>query len=122
MDTSLATNGMPELTLSGLATTDTVGGSSATVKNACENLYTYAGNLDTFIENLLAQEEEILRDWEGNAADMLRQQFPGLIDAFRQIPPSIRSISDWASSTMNSYVSTDDATAARISEIMGGTR
>ena len=111
MDTSLATNGMPELTLSGLATTDTVGGSSANLKNACENLYTYAGNLDTFIENLLAQEEEILHGWEGNAADMLRQ-----------IPPSIRSISDWASSTMNSYVSTDDATAARISEIMGGTR
>lgn len=120
MDTSLATQGMPELSLTGLATTDTVGGSSSAVSNACANLDTYATNLDTFIENLLAQEEEILRGWEGTAADMLRQQFPGLIDAFRQIPPSIRSISEWASSTMNSYVSVDDATAVKINEIMGG--
>ncbi len=120
MDTSLATQGMPELSLAGLATTDTVGGTSNIVAESCANLDTYALNLESFIEQLLAQEEEILRGWEGNAADMLRQQFPGLIDAFRQIPPSIRSISEWAGSTMNRYVSVDDETAAKINEIMGG--
>lgn len=122
MNTSLATNGMPELSLSNMAATETVGGSSGVVATACDNLYAHAGSLDAFIDNLTAQKDEILRDWEGDAADTLREQFPGLIEAFTQIPPSIRSIADWATSTMNSYVATDSETAARISQIMGGGR
>lgn len=122
MNTSLATNGMPELTLSNMAVTDTVGGSSGTVAAACDNLYTCAGSLDTFIDNLTAQNDEILKDWEGDAADTLRSEFPKLIEAFTQIPSSIRSIADWASSTMNSYVSADSETASKISQIMGGAR
>ena len=113
---------MPELVLTGMATTETVGGSSAVVTNACENLQTYASNLDAFIENLVAQQEEILRDWEGEAADALRLEFPKLIDAFRAIPPSVRSVSDWAMSTMNRYVACDRNTADKINQILGGGR
>lgn len=120
METSLATNGLPELSLSGLATTDTVGGSSKAVQDACERLYTCASDLDTFITELETQKEAILKGWEGKAADMLRSQFPGLIDAFTQIPPSIRTVADWATSTMSDLVNADDETAARISQIMGG--
>lgn len=120
MDTSLATNGLPELNLKGMAATDTVGGSDTAVKNACANLDTCASGLDAFIEQLITKQEEILAGWEGTAADTLRSQFPGLIDAFRAVPPSVRSVSDWASTTMNSYVATDSDTASRLAGIMGG--
>lgn len=122
MNTSLATNGMPELSLAGMAVTDTVGGTAGIVSSACENLDTYAGNLDTFIENLEMQKEEILRGWEGAAADALRAQFPGLIEAFRAIPPSVRSISDWATSHMNRMTAKDSNTAEKFSQIMGGAK
>ena len=122
MNTSLATNGLGEFNLSGAARTDTIGGSAAMVNAACDNLNGYASGLDTFIEDLTVQKDAILVGWEGEAADMLREQFPRLIEAFTEIPPSIRSIADWARSTMNNYVSVDSTTAARISEIMGGGR
>lgn len=122
MNTSLATNGMPDLQLNGLATTQTVGGSAATVKSACDNLNTYANNLNTFIDNLVMQQNHILNGWEGAAADTLRQCFPDLIEAFTQIPPSVRSIADWAETTMNNYVSSDEDTASKISQIIGGGR
>lgn len=120
MQSTLSVSGMPELNLTGLATTDTVGGSASTVQSACENLYAYADNLKTFIENLETQEQQILKGWEGTAADTLEQQFPGLIEAFNQIPPAIRSLADWASSTMNSYTKLDEDTASTISQILGG--
>lgn len=120
MNTALAQNGLDELNLSGAAKTDTVGGSTSMVSTACGNLNDYAANLDTFIENLTAQKDAILVGWEGEAADMLREHFPGLIDAFKEIPASIRSIADWATSTMNSYVSEDADAASKISGIMGG--
>lgn len=122
MNTSLVTNGLGDFNLSGAAKTETVGGSAGMVSAACDNLNSYASNLDTFIENLTAQKDAILVDWEGEAADMLRENFPGLIEAFTEIPPSIRSIADWATSTMNNYVSVDNQTAERINEIMGGAK
>ncbi|MBE5885267.1 MAG: hypothetical protein E7284_02555 [Lachnospiraceae bacterium] len=120
MDTSLAINGLPELTLTGTATTGTVGGNATTVSAACENLDTYATSMDAFIEELEAQKDEILLGWEGEAADALRESFPGLIEAFREVPPSIRSISNWATTTMNAYVRRDQSTAESIRAILGG--
>lgn len=120
MDTSLAVNGLPELTLAGMATTGTVGGNTATVSVAAENLETYANNMDAFIAELEAQKDEILQGWEGAAADELRNSFPGLIEAFREVPPCIRSISNWTTTTMNAYVRRDQSTAESIRAILGG--
>lgn len=122
MNTSLATNGLGEFSLAGAAKTDTVGGTASLVSAACDNLNSYASGLDTFIENLTAQKDAILVGWEGEAADMLREQFPGLIGAFQDVPASIRSIADWATSTMGNYVSVDNQTAEKINEIMGGAK
>lgn len=120
MDTSLAINGLPELTLTGTAITETVGGNATTVDNACEDLNNCANTLNTFIEELEAQKDEILQGWEGEAADALRASFPGLIEAFCEVPTCIRSISNWAATTMNAYVRRDQSTAESIRTILGG--
>ena len=120
MDTSLAVNGLPELSLTGMATTATVGGNTTTASVAAENLETYANNMDAFIAELEAQKDEILQGWEGEAADALRESFPGLIEAFREVPPCIRSISNWTTTTMNAYVRRDQSTAESIRAILGG--
>ena len=120
MDTSLVTNGLPEFSLAGLATTGTIGGNSAKVKAACENLQNCANGMDAFIEDLECQKESILSGWNGEAAEALRSGFPGLLDAFRSVPVSVRSISDWATTTMNSYAQRDAETAGKISAILGG--
>ena len=118
MNTSLMTNGLGDLDLSG-ATTDTVGGSSTTVYTACDNLESCASNLNGFIESLTAQNDQILQNLEGTAADTLRENFPGLIGAFEDIPKSIKSVAEWARTTMENYVSVDAKTAEIIQDIMG---
>lgn len=120
MNTTVAQNGLGELNLTGLANTDNVGGSTSAVSTACDNLYNYAGSLDSFIDELTEQKDAILLGWEGTAADMLRDNFPKLIEAFEDIPPSIRSIADWATSRMNNLSSLDENAAASLSDILGG--
>jgi len=118
MNTSLMTNGLGDLDLSG-ATTDTVGGTAATVYAACDNLESCASNLNGFIESLTAQKDQILQNWEGTAADTLREKFPGLIGAFEDIPKSIQSVADWARSTMENYELIDEKSAEIFQDIMG---
>lgn len=120
MKTKLATEGLPEFSLSGMAKTDSIGGSSATVNSACANLEEYASSMNQFIHELESQEQLILRDWEGEAAETLKSSFPRVIEAFEAVPECIRSISNWASDTMSTFEKIDQRTAEQISRVMRG--
>lgn len=119
MDTSLATEGLQPITFSGIDT-ETIGGTGTTVSNACANLDTYADNLDLFIEELDDQFNYILEGWEGEAANTLKNSFPLLLDAFKKVPPSVRSVSEWASSTMSGLATRDSNAAESFNQVMGG--
>lgn len=120
MNTTLATQGLPEFSLSGLATTDRIGGAGAVVTAACTNLEEYSANMKQFIQELEEQKKMILYDWEGDAADTLQRDFPGVIEAFDAVPKCIKAISDWATTTMDTYQKIDQRTAEQIRNVMGG--
>lgn len=120
MDMSLAQNGLPELSLTGLATTETVGGTKATVKRVCEELNDQASSMYQFADNLLATQEELCSNWDATAAGQLNSLFPNVIETFKSIKPCLESIAAWAQETSDSYVALDTETADAISKILGG--
>lgn len=122
MNTSLAEKGLPELVLTAKVTEGTMGVDSIKVQNACEQLDMCVANINGFIEELTTQYEAILNGWEGEAANTLREYFPEIIEAFGNVPKSVKSISDWATSTKNKYVASDMAVADSIKHILGGRR
>lgn len=92
------------------------------VSRACEELEGYAANLDSFIENLIAQKERIAQGWEGQAKVTFESQFADMLSAFNEIPKSVNSISEWASSYTSIMVSIDDATTEGLNTILGGAK
>jgi uncharacterized protein YukE len=122
MNMSLISDGVGTLSLSGLATTSTVGGNTTVVSNATSSLRDYATNMQTFADSLLSKEDDILNGWTGTAPEVLRSNFPGLIETFKQLKPCLESIADWADETMKAYSTEDDETASAIRAILGGTQ
>lgn len=121
MASSFATNGLGEFNLP-KAEINSIGGTAATVTAVCDNLYNYASNLDGFIEDLITQKDAILIGWEGEAADEFQAKFPKLIEEFMKVPESIRSIANWATTTMELYEKRDRESAANINGLIGGGR
>lgn len=117
MDKSLATNGLPELSLDSMDTTN-IGGDSTNVSRVCNQLNSLASETTSLIGRISAQGEQILSGWSGAAATEFSNAFPELLEAFKAVPGAVESISAWASSTMNSYVSNDADTAAQISSCL----
>lgn len=122
MNTSLAERGLPEFVLAAKAVDGIMGVDSVKVQTACDQIDKCAVDMDKFIEDLTIQKEAILKDWEGEAANALRECFPKIISEFSEVPKSVKSISNWATSTKNAYVSSDMAVAAGIRQILGGNR
>ena len=120
MNTNLATNGLPEISLVGMAKTDSVGGSASKVKKAADELILCANSLKNFIVTLEDKRSEILVDWEGEAAEAFNTDFPKLLEAFSNVEPIIRSFAEWSSSTMDRYTALDKCTAEKIRTIAGG--
>lgn len=117
MDTSLMTIGLPEFNVTPISNADTISVSADVVNTACDNLNNYAASLDSFIRDIEDQKEEILRDWEGAAADQFRITFPKMIEALQAVPVSIRSISGWTMSTKKAFENIDQRTAEAINSI-----
>lgn len=120
MDMSLAQNGLPELSLSGLATTATVGGTKATVERVVSELNDQAASMYQFADNLLDTQEGLCSNWDATAAGQLNSLFPGVIETFKNIKPCLESIAAWAKETSDNYVNEDTATSEAISKILGG--
>lgn len=120
MNTSLAINGLAEFGLSVNVVDNTIGADSAKINSACEKLDACVTSMEQFIEELTEQQNAILHDWEGEAADTLREYFPKVIEEFRAVPKSVKSISDWAATTNKSLMSSDSALADSLKKFLGG--
>lgn len=118
MNESLMKMGLPEFNISQTANSDTISVTASVVNEACDNLDKHAARLDNFIMDLENQKEEILRDWEGEAADKFRMEFPKMIEAFQAVPVSVRSISAWTMSTKNAFMKIDQNAADVIGRII----
>ena len=118
MDTTL-TNGLEEFTIPE-ATTDTKGADEASVKTACNQLDQQATSIATYANNLEAQMQDMLIDWQGDAADKFKATIPVFMESFRKITPCLQSISEWASTTTSNYSSADTAFEQALGQIYGG--
>lgn len=119
VDTDLATSGIGEFCLPKVDL-ERLGGNKTQVSGSSENLMQLARNLGGLRAELETLRSSLLDgSWTGQAADEFAVQFPRVIEAFERIEPCIRSIADWAQSTMNSYETADNATASILGEILG---
>lgn len=118
MNTSVMKTGLPEINISKIESDNTIVVTASVVDEACDNLNRYADSLNQYVLEVENQKEEILRDWEGVAAERFRAEFPKMIEALQAVPGTIRSISDWTMSTKNGFVKIDQCTADAISSKM----
>ena len=113
------TNGLEEFTIPE-ATTETKGADEASVKTACNQLNDQATAITVFANNLEAQMQDMLIDWQGDAADKFKSTIPVFMESFRKIAPCLQSISEWASTTTSNYSSADTAFEQALGQIYGG--
>ena len=113
------TNGLEEFTIPE-AITETKGADEASVKTACNQLNDEATAITVFANNLEAQMQDMLIDWQGDAADKFKATIPVFMESFRKVDPCLQRISEWASTTTSSYSSADTAFSDALSQIYGG--
>ena len=118
MDTTL-TKGLEEFTIPE-AITDTKGADTSNVSTACNQLNDQATSMQSFASNLEGQMESILVDWQGEAADKFKNEYPRFLESFKKISPCLQSIAEWASSTTSNYSTADTSFMDALNKIYGG--
>lgn len=111
MYNELATNGLSELFLQGLADTEQLGGSEEKVKQACNRLNELADEMKGFVRRLEEKKNDILDNWEGEAATAFEEQLSNLLTVFSKVEGVIREHADWANCTMKGYTEVDESSA-----------
>lgn len=118
VDTDLATNGVGAFDLPKVDV-EKLGGNTAEVSGSSERLMQLARKMGEFRDELGTLRSSLMDgSWTGQAADEFSAQFPKVMSAFEEIEPCIRSIAEWAQSTMNRYAAADNATANMLERIL----
>jgi WXG100 family type VII secretion target len=103
---TLASNGLGTWTVP-VADTESLGTDTSKVEAACQVLDAQKTAIDNLIEDLRTKKEELLANWEGASADKFQTTFTSLIDAFMEVPESVKSISNFANEVCESYMRLD---------------
>ena len=102
----LAASGLGELNIPS-ADIESLGTNSQIVSEACEILDAQSGDIESLIQELEINKAQLLANWEGQTAENFAQSFPKLIEAFREVPPAVKSVSTFAMEVCEGYLKLD---------------
>lgn len=120
MDMTLAREGLPEISFSGMAKTETIGSKKADVAIVVKELYEQADKMSQFADELVNTQAELSKNWDATTAGSLDKLFPKIIQTFKSCKPALESIANWAKETNDKYVEEDNNATQLIDKILGG--
>lgn len=87
--------------------------------DVCESLQQQSTQIQNYVEELEALKSQLSNDWEGEDLETLIAEFAGFKAKLDELPPVIKSIADWGTSTYEAYTDHAHNTSEAISSILG---